>query len=120
MHRWLPSKRIGLLVVASDLGTPATLRCPPADEDEPEATLGSRENLRLVHVLLEKCWLSSFIVSRYFCLQSSWSILMISNMKREAEGFDQIDDLYSGKLCLRPCGTECREFDRDCLELIRS
>ena len=29
-------------------------------------------------------------------------------------------DLYAGKLCLRPCGTECREFDRDSLELIRS
>ena len=28
-------------------------------------------------------------------------------------------DLYAGKLCLRPCGTECREFDRDSLEFIR-
>ena len=29
-------------------------------------------------------------------------------------------DSYTGKLCLRPCGTECRKFDTDSLELIRS
>ena len=44
----------------------------------------SEKASKLVHVLLEKCCLSSCIVSRCFCLHSSWLILMLSIMKKRS------------------------------------